>query len=711
MSHIIQKFADWTKVNEDDLPGRERERGDKNNKIVAIPVDKSTLKLKIVNDADIIDGNGRVTIDGFDALLTWIKSQGEIISYYSALNDLTNNVVVYEIGKDTDRKQVVIFKIYNKNALKMQDPSQPGINSQVRFVSSRELSQALGGAILNTKAIANIVSGQPKGSTAAGFTLPYPIASMLDSSDPKVVGFVTNAYNKILKEPRAKTAPLMVKVRAEVGAMKLGPASQLFVKALNAGFAIVDNRFADEIEADDITQTLVDKISYTAESRGFYLDLSATRIVESESDVIKGFDVDVFLLAAKNVPGVTTTGDIKVPELGFKYGIKGDAEFAKFQQVLLTNLPIYQGGALKAVGHVSAFLKTKADGIYGDKTKNVIGFLKRGLDNPKYPDNDGTTIKPDFVNYMMKEFKLIKESRTYLGLDGVTIIMEGFDIGAATADGGGGGTVTRKVVNQNTQNNNNNNNSAASPKGVYGLENYPTWEYKLVNDVWYKKLKTSGQGAWTINLNKDTIQELIARYRIGYFIRLSMKPDKTWIRANDYLYRFAHASKKWEVKISGIWQESNEGKVLSSIYGSEPLKVRVGGASAPKPTARKLSDDAIKGYAHTLFLAMDGANTYEDEIYAVYRNIKTYADLAALNNMFTKEKGVGGQSLAYWLDDDLDHLEFQKVFDILRSNGLMTKEALLSLENKVLKQSDRTDTTAYKNAYAALASTAIAKSK
>jgi hypothetical protein len=31
------------------------------------------------------------------------------------LKDLTNNVVVYEVGKDNDRKQVIIFKIYNKN--------------------------------------------------------------------------------------------------------------------------------------------------------------------------------------------------------------------------------------------------------------------------------------------------------------------------------------------------------------------------------------------------------------------------------------------------------------------------------------------------------------------------------------------------------------------------------------------------------------------
>ena len=585
MSHIIQKFGDWKKVNEDDLPGRERERGDKNNKIVAIPVDKSTLKLKIVNDADIIDGNGRVTIDGFDALLTWIKSQGEIISYYSALNDLTNNVVVYEIGKDNDRKQVVIFKIYNKNALKMQDPSQPGINSQVRFVSSRELSQALGGAILNTKAIANIVSGQSKGSTAASFTLPYPIASMLDSSDPKVVGFVTNAYNKILKEPRAKAAPLMVKVRAEVGAMKLGPASQLFIKALNAGFAIVDNRFADEIENDDITQTLVDKISYTAESRGFYLDLSATRIVESESEVIRGFDVDVFLLAAKNVPGLVLTGDIKVPEEGFKYGSRGDVEFGKFQQLMLTNLPIYQGGALKAKAPIAAFLKTTADKIYGNKTKDMIAYLKIGLSDPKYPDSDATIVKPDFVNRMMKEFKLVKESRTYLGLDGVTIIMEGFDTGAADAATGGGSTINRGTRNQN--------NAAVSSKDIYEIEGFEPNQYKVINQIWHTRY--GAKGTWKKLVRPKSIARLQNENpgAGGNFIKLVARTVATgatghdadaWEQSGTKIYRFTTA-KGWEVYINGKWSKSSDGEELTKIYGINPLAAKFTGGGTAATTA------------------------------------------------------------------------------------------------------------------------------
>jgi hypothetical protein len=184
------------------------------------------------------------------------------------------------------------------------------------------------------------------------------------------------------------------------------------------------------------------------------------------------------------------------------------------------------------------------------------------------PDNDGAVIKPDFVNRMMKEFNLVKESRTYLGLDGVTVIMEGFDTGAAdSATGGGGGTGTRVVVNRNTQNNNNNNTSA-SPKGVYGLEQYPEWEYRVVNDVWQTKKKVWGKGSWTVSLNPDSIKRLISTYRIGNFIRLSKKADGTWIKKNDYIYRFTNGG--WEVKISGTWQASSEADVLSKIYGTNP---------------------------------------------------------------------------------------------------------------------------------------------
>ena len=654
MSHIIQKFGDWKKLNEDDLPGRERERGDKNNKIVAIPVDKSTLKLKIVNDADVIDGNGRMTIDGFDALLAWVQSQGEIISYYSALKDLTNNVVVYEVGKDNDRKQVVIFKIYNKNALKMQDPSQPGINSQVRFVSANELAQAMGGAILNTKALANIVSGQ-KGSGGAsgvaGFKLPYPIAAMMDSTDPKLIDFVTLAYNKILNEPRAKTAPIMAKVRAEAGADKLGLASQLFIKALNAGFAIQDNKFAGELEQNEITQLLVDKITYVpaVESNSFYLDLSGTRIVETESTVILGFDVDIFLAAAKNVPGIVSTGDIKVPEEGFKYGSKGDVEFGKFQQVLLDNLKTYQGGALKAKAPVAAFLKTTADRIYGDKTKNLIAYLKIGLTDPKYPDNDATTIKPDFVNRMMKEFKLVKESRTYLGLDGVTVIMEGFDTGAAdTATGGGGsGSGGRKVVK------NNNATPVVSSKDIYEIEGKEPNQYKVISKLW--NTRYGAKGTWGVLVNPVSIARLQRENPAagGYFIKLIKTSKGTWDQSGEKIYRFT-AAKTWEVFINGKWSASSDAAALTASYGTNPLDAKLNAtgtkavASTVTPAAtsasidnafKKMSNEIVALFSNSAFWNKWKSGWGDDESSAII-GFKEWWDLNIANQLTAVKKSV-----------------------------------------------------------------------
>lgn len=586
MSHIIQNFGSWKKVNEDNTPGRERQRGDANNKVVAIPVDKNTLKLKIVNDADVIDGNGRMTIDGFDAILTWIKGQGEIIGYYDALNNLTDNVVVYEVGKDNDRKQVIIFKIYNKNSLKMQDPSKPGINSQVRFVRADELQQALGGAILNTKAISNIVVGQDKGKGAVGFKLPYPIAAMMDSTDPKLINFIILAYNKILGEPRAKTAPIMVKVRAEAGAKKLGPASQLFIKALNAGFAIPDNEFAGEIEDNEITQTLVDKISYTAESKEFYLDLSATRIVESESDVIRGFDVDIFLAAAKNVPGLVSTGDIKVPEEGFKYGSRGDVEFGKFQQLMLDNLKTYQGGALKAKAPIAAFLKTSADKIYGDKTKNMIAYLKIGLSDPKYPDNDATTIKPDFVNRMMKEFKLVKEARTYLGLDGATVIMEGFDTGAADAATGGSTVVNRGTQNRDTQN----RDTAVISKDILEHPAKPGWQYTTKDNIWYTR--KGPKDKWWILASPSSIKDMIQLYgKRGYYIKLKNEGGGKFSVAENPMRKYRFANNQWEVFINNSWVKDPSPLLLNQAYGAKPIAGKAPASTQTIGTADTASID------------------------------------------------------------------------------------------------------------------------
>jgi hypothetical protein len=552
MSHIIKTFGSWKKVNEQDTPGRERETGTNSNKVVAIPVDKNTLKLKIVNDADIIDGNGKLTIGGFDALLTWLGGQREIINYYTALTDLTSNIVVYNISRDTGSKQVILFKIYSKSALKGTDQNVPGINPQVRFVRQDELSQALGGTILNTKEGQNITA-KPATSTSL-FSLPFPAASIQGSTDARVISFIITAYNKIKKDSIVIQQPIMAKVKAEASAKRLGPASALFIKSLNAGFGILDAQFKEDTETD-ITKTLFDKINAITESKETYLGLDCESILEVESTVIPGFDVDAFAAIAKTM--AADTKGITVPEVGFTYGTKGNTDLQKFQDILLKNLPIYAGGSLKNAQPVASFLRTKADGIYGNGTRGVIKYLKAGLSDPKYPDNDANVIKPDFVNRMLKEFKLITESTsTYLGLDGYTVIVEGFDVEAAN-------TATGTVQNSNQANRGGTQRQENTVDNtIVQLGSNSEWEYKVVDGIWnYRKI---GSGKpWSILTNPKSIKELIKNNKKGAYANL----DVNGKRVDKRLYKIDGDA--WKVYLNGKWNDlTNQDtiKYLNNYY-------------------------------------------------------------------------------------------------------------------------------------------------
>lgn len=394
MSHIIQDFQHWKKINEaDDAPSRERERGTISNKVVAIPVDKTTLKLKIVNDADVLNAEGKLTPEGFKALLDWIKVQKTIITYYPGLNDLVKNIVIYTVAKDNDRKQVLLFKIYSKDALKDGDKT---INQAVPFIRQDELTQALGGSILNatsgTAATAVTSQGNQTSQEAGGLILPVKSAVILNSTSAPLIKFITETYNKV--KAKLTGHPILPKVKSEVQASKLGASSQTFVKALNAGYGILDTQFGEDTEVD-ITKPLVDKLAKPEE-----------------------LNIESFNKVAPLTQPVTT-GDIKVPADGFKEGIQEDKEMAKFQNLLkakfknkLANHEAYQ-----------KFVKAGAKGFtgnYGPLTRNLITLLKSKL-TPKYDNENGRIIEPLFVSII----QAVKESRSeYLALDGFTLITE-----------------------------------------------------------------------------------------------------------------------------------------------------------------------------------------------------------------------------------------------------------------------------------------------
>ena len=551
MSHIIQNFGYWKKVNEDDVPGRERESGGDNNKVVAIPVDKETLKLKIVNDADIIDGNSKLTIDGFKTLLDWIKSQGEIISYYTALNDLTNNVVIYSISKDNDRKQVVIFKIYSKVALKAQDPSAAGINSQVQYIRQDELTQALQGTILNTNALKQIKNQQ----TSTTLVLPFPAASIIGSTDTKAIAFIITAYNKIKKDPVIAASPIMPAVKAEVVANSLGKNTSLFIKGLNAGFGILDAKFKEDIESD-ITKTLYDKITF---------------IPEAESAVIAGFNIDAFnKVIASAAP---ETGDIKVPTGGFKNGMQDNPELAKVQNLLLKKFK-------KVLSNHSAYQnfanagKKGFTGNYGELTAALVNVIKIGLEDPYWTGSrDGNTIEPEFISRILAE--KLPESTTYLGLDGITIITEGF---AAPPESQ---TVKKKSTSSTSTTKKSTTTKAGDTFGVTGARQaYPSNLYQVINSVWC--VKVDGKGDWVVVGNPPTIKELINKYNAGIYPLLTKNANGQYAMAGAKIYpgdkyytmtpgnSYDFLDGVWKIWIGGKWEEAENTSAIVAIYGSTP---------------------------------------------------------------------------------------------------------------------------------------------
>lgn len=407
MSHIIQDFQKWKKVNEQEaVPGREKSKGASGDKVVAIPVDKTTLKLKLVNSTRVIEG-GKLTPTGFTQLLNWIKSQGDIIGYYTALNDLSTNIVIYSIATDNDRKQVIIFKIYSKTQLNATEPGKPGIPKELQFIRQDELPAALGGSVLNVSGVAAsaLTKDTKTGTdttistvTETGLKLPIKAAAIVGSTDANLINFITGAYNKA--KTKVTGSQLLAKVKSEVQAGKLDKGAQGFVKALNTAFDIKDAKFGEDIELD-ITQTLVNKLAGD----------------------LNDFNADAFM-------SVTTfyTGDIKVPEGGFIEGIQKNAELKKFQDLLKTKL------ATKLRDHATyqAFVKAGRKGFvgnYGPLTHNLVKLLKSITKNPPFPNRDGSIIEPEFVSLI----QAINESY-YLGLDGSVILNESeFDFSAASS--------------------------------------------------------------------------------------------------------------------------------------------------------------------------------------------------------------------------------------------------------------------------------------
>lgn len=639
--HIIQDFQKWKKINEQETPPRERERGTDNNKVVAIPVDSKTLKLKIVNDADVLDPNEKLTPKGFNDLMVWLKNQKTVWDYYKGtLGDLAKNIVIYSVSKDNSRKQVILFKIYSKAELNQSDATKPGINPSVQFAKQDELSGILGGQTLNGSQDGKILNNGQSGQTSsAGLKLPVKSETIPNSTSAPIITFIKDAYNKVKSQITGN--PILAKVKSEVLASKLGTGSQTFVKALNAGYGILDSQFGEDIEKD-ITQGLVDKL------------------VKPEVLDVEEFNKISPMAAA------ASTGDIKVPAGGFIEGTQNDPELKKFQDLLAKKFS-------KVLADHSTFQKFKKAGekgylgIYGPLTRDLVRLLKVGLNDPKWETNtNGSIIEPEFVSRVLAE--QTNESRTYLALDGFTLITEGLDMRAISAED--------KAISSSSPSNSSSSNkskSAVPPSGSKSSKEYagsdigkPEFTYKVEGGFW----KYKNGSTWVKVMNPSSIKKLMEKHPKSesggnYMIIPVTDPefDKPWAESKaQFIYK--KSGDKWQYSTPGPagWNDvadTKSIKYLDKFYGS-------GSSSSSNATNKfsgSLSADQLKTVSSSVRSALNTKGLLEEYVSGDTDSDKVSATLDAIK----------------WKIQSGDNVNEEDVFEIL-ADGTFKATSYFELE-------------------------------
>jgi hypothetical protein len=274
--YITNSFGDWVKVNEgffnsDNTPDRAKQTSGSTNRVVAIPIDKSSFKIKIIRDMDVLDDSGNLTSTGWTAILAWIKNQKNIISYYSGLNDMVNNFVTYSVGKDNARKQLITFTVMPRTAADKLPKDIQFINAGIinNYITDPTAAKSLLDA--NKKA-ADTQAGKEqtllddKSKTEvkpeASIVIPNGALKMSD------VGLKPNEVVKKVQEliiTKVGKALANSKVKPQYDAFmkygadgKYGKNTKNIVKAIKQGFKM------SEIDGTVITQEVVNNLSKLA---------------------------------------------------------------------------------------------------------------------------------------------------------------------------------------------------------------------------------------------------------------------------------------------------------------------------------------------------------------------------------------------------------------------------------------------------------------
>lgn len=465
MNYIIKDYSNWKKLNEQ----RYKAGTAFGNRVVLIAIDDTSFKIKAIKEIDIVDANDKMIPSGWVALRdnflkTNIPSSNPAVK--KAL-DTKTNFIIYDVNKANDRKQVITFTVKPRT-------EAPGLPPNVEYISQAEitamvkdptqasvLSKASQGAEIKQGTVVP-TGAPPTAQTQQKLAKPIAFAALKGAdgkavyddqgeiTGPIVVKALDSALISLSKMPEVAKNPILSNLKSEIKAGQLGDSAITFIKAVIAGFGLKD-KYGDSLEI--VNQSVVDKLATFASapkpataqnaSRQYYLGLDGRAIYEEESvlqptaasspapAVSSGdFNMEAFLKALGGTQQAASTGDIKLPEGGIKYGVKGDAELKKVQQLIIDKLG-------KVMADDAVFKKFKgygADGSYGPTTKTIVAAAKAGFKL----SGDGSTITPELVTKLQTE----KISESYLGLNG--LLNEAFDVEAAKKITSGGVSVAPK---------------------------------------------------------------------------------------------------------------------------------------------------------------------------------------------------------------------------------------------------------------------------
>ena len=107
-----------------------KDESGKKHKAVWKAQDATNFIVKLINDKDILDANGNMTVDGQTSLVSFLNEENSFVNQYGKLdqNFFNTKIIAYTVKRDTDRKQKIQFTILDRAALnaKIEASSQDG---------------------------------------------------------------------------------------------------------------------------------------------------------------------------------------------------------------------------------------------------------------------------------------------------------------------------------------------------------------------------------------------------------------------------------------------------------------------------------------------------------------------------------------------------------------------------------------------------------